>query len=479
MGRATSRDGALQLLLIIDLICEWARDVFRFEIMSCLAGGRDDLRHTSPAATYRSRFSTQEPSNEETVGNPVDQRTQFSTVLASDIDIIDLTETASIADLTLEAVMEVDATMENEPTSVPDESIEAYQEVASHPLLRWARRSPSETSWTAHATIRHSNMCLFIFSYLSLPEDQDSLVACLQQGGGVEKARQTAMYLMHSLLDHTGAVTTTSAHISQLKKQWLRDNEETFNSTELPVRALFSFHTNIRTSDWQILRELRCVSCTIPTLTQLAKIAGLHSERMWTRAHFPIDTNVLSSSTFKGIGSLTGKDGASAALNSTVLYLATGGRDDDQSKCRWISRDASENMSKCISFFAPSNRYRTAVSSLLVRGTTLMEVLKKPLPRDITQSLGPSLMTSRDAILLCKGQHWPQTTSKWCLMVLDEIDFEDIVELTLLLETQAKGDYYTFDFTTSHDEAGEPMEKAVRGCGDEQFLGTWARDLWT
>src|SRR5271170_230107 len=73
MGRATSRDGALQLLHIVDFICVWARDVFRFEILCCLASGRENFRHTSP--TYASRFSTDESRHESPMGNQGDPGT--------------------------------------------------------------------------------------------------------------------------------------------------------------------------------------------------------------------------------------------------------------------------------------------------------------------------------------------------------------------------------------------------------------------
>src|SRR5437588_11730791 len=92
MGRATSRDGALQLLHIIDFICDWARNIFRFEILCCLAGGRENFRHASP--TYASRFSTQEPRHESPMGNQENLRTHSNTDPDSDTDTVGLTETA-------------------------------------------------------------------------------------------------------------------------------------------------------------------------------------------------------------------------------------------------------------------------------------------------------------------------------------------------------------------------------------------------
>ncbi|KIX01939.1 uncharacterized protein Z518_07878 [Rhinocladiella mackenziei CBS 650.93] len=52
--------GALQLLLIIDYITEWARETYRFDILCCLAGGKDRvLGPDNMSDTYASRISTQ------------------------------------------------------------------------------------------------------------------------------------------------------------------------------------------------------------------------------------------------------------------------------------------------------------------------------------------------------------------------------------------------------------------------------------
>ena len=485
MGRAASLDGALQLLLIVDLICEWARDVFRFDISCCLAGGRDNLRrdnlrHASPAPTYASRFSTQEPQHEGTTNNSTHGAARSSPLLETDIDDVDFTDTASMTSLTLEeSMMEVDGMMNDYPEVDQDESIESYGDVVSHPLLKWATISPTDIPWSGCATIRHSNMCLFAFSHLSLPTDLESLVACLRQASSSEvgSPRTIAMSLLVSLTDQSLVKNTTMDHILQLKGDWLRKSEATLDGSEYPLRALFVFRTYIRTSDWQIVRELRCISCTAQTVQNLAKIAGFSVVSLRIRMQQSAKEHPLPASDFEALRGLTGRIAASAAIKSKVLYhrVAVPGGDPGIFGCPWESHLVSQDMEKSCSVFTPSLRYRERTASYLDRGTALMEVLKKPLPADLWYHLEPDTPAKRGAILLHKGKHWPQTTPSWCLMILDELELERSEELAMRVWTQKA--YGAFDFAPRPDEAGKPLRAAMSCSGDEDFLAKWIVDL--
>jgi hypothetical protein len=470
MGRTTSRDGALQLLHIIDFICDWARNIFRFEILCCLAGGRENFRHASP--TYASRFSTQEPRHGSPMSNPGNLSTHSNTGLDLEIDTVGLAETVSIGIPTLH-----DTIMEDQPATVGDPGIESYEKTASHPLLRWANTSPHQPPWTRHAAIRHSNMCLFMFSHLPLPEDPDTLAECLQQMSArrAESIGDIARGLISSFLDHTGAMSTTLNRILQLKNEWLKERHDVTAGSESPVYALFSFRTCVRSFDWHIVRELWCISCTLQAVQGLATIAHINFEALRASTQWSADMHPFSSSVFSSLHSLTGRDSARAAINSTVLYLA---REWGQHRCQWISRDASESIPKSFSLLSPSVCCHGTLVSLVDKGTALMEVLEKPLPIDLKRRLGPQQSASGGEILLCKGRHWPETAPKWCLMVLNELDFGDNRELgRCLARARDKREYYTFAFRGSPDEAGEPTKELIDHGVDGQFLDTWIDHL--
>ena len=473
MGRATSRDGALQLLHIIDFICDWARNIFRFEILCCLAGGRENFRHMSP--TYASRFSTQEPQHGSPMSSQGDLDTHSNTDPDSDTDTVGSTETASFGILTLD-----DTIMEDQPVPIGDQGIESYENTMSHPLLRWANTSLHQAPWTRHATIRHSNMSLFVFSHLPLPEDPDTLVECLQQVSdqGGESISDIARGLISSFLGDTGAMTTTLNRILQLKNEWLKEGKDVTTGPGSAVRASFSFRTCVRNFDWQIVRELWCISCTLQAVQRLATIADIDFEVLRAPTLWSTDMHLLSSSVFSSLHSLTQKDSAGAAINSTVLYLAVHVEECGQHRCQWTSCDASESISKPFSLLSPSVCRHGTLASLVDKGTALMEVLEKPLPIDLKRRLGPQLSVSGDEILLCKGRHWPETTPKWCLMVLNELDFGDNRELRRsLARAKDKRECYTFAFHGSPDEAGEPIKELVDHSVDGRFLDMWINHL--
>jgi hypothetical protein len=322
-------------------------------------------------------------------------------------------------------------------------------------------------------------MCLFRFSHLLLPEDPDKLVECLRQvsGLGAESIGDIARGLISSFLGHTGAMATTSNRILQLKNEWLKEGNDVTAGSESPVRALFSFRTYVR-FDWQIVRELWCISCTLQAVQGLATIADIHVEVLRAPTRWSTDMHLFSSSVFSSLQSLTGKDSATAAINSTVLYLAIHVREGGQHRCQWISCDDSDSITKSFSLLSRSVCFRGTLGPLMDKGTALMEVLEKPLPIDLKHCLGPQLSASGGEILLCKGRHWPETAPKWCLMVLNELDFGDNRELRRsLARAKDKREFHTFAFHGSHDESGEPTKELIDQSVDGRFLDMWIDHL--
>jgi hypothetical protein len=487
MGRTTSLDGALQLLLIIDLICEWARDVFRFEISCCLAGGiqnlrENNLRSASPTPTYGSRFSSHEPQLERTTNSSVHGGVRSSPIPETNMDTVDFAETASVASLTLQnSMMELDRPTEDYyPTVAQDESTETYSDTVSHPHLTWAKLS-ADAPWAARAAIRHSNTCLFVFSHLSLPEDLDSLSSCLQQASsvGIGSTRAIAKSLVVSLTDHALVKNTTIDWILQLKNYWLWETVYASIGSKNLLRALFAFRSYIRTSDWQVVRELWCISCTAQTLHNLATIAGLNMDgvlrsRIWQREK----ESLLPVSDFEALRRLTGSGAASAAISSKVLYHCLPSRDGGEAGSfgfPWEARMGSDRLKRSFSLLAPSVCCHGRIAQCTNKGTALIEVLKKPSPKGIWRLLGPEIPAKRGAILLQKGQHWPLTTPSWCLMILDETEPKRGQELALRLLTQEY--YQAFDFAPRHDETGKPCQTALAQTGDDEFLNAWLEDL--
>lgn len=127
-----------------------------------------------------------------------------------------------------------------------------------HHLLRFSTIHNGSTHWSGHATIQHSNLVLFSFRHFAVPEDRMALEACLDSFGmgGIGPA---ARYLS-GLLDTRNAVVSTMNAISLLENLWTRDNPQPFAENHFPIRARILFHTFFQPNDWQIVRELSCVT---------------------------------------------------------------------------------------------------------------------------------------------------------------------------------------------------------------------------
>jgi hypothetical protein len=467
MGRTTSRDGALQLFHLIDLICDWARDIFRYEILRCLAGGREDFRHASP--TYASRLSTQGSRHESPLSNRAVSGMRTNTGSDSDTDTIGPPETASLDNLVLD-----DTVMEDRSAPMEDQEVSSHENAMVHPLLKWANPSPNLAPWTRHATIRHSNMVLFQFSHLSIPEDQETLLECLEQQSdrGDGSIGDIAGSLISRFLGHA-AMTTTPRQILHLKNEWFKKGNDVTTGSESPLRAIFIFRTFIRISDWQIVRELWCISCTLQAIQNLAAIASVDFDAIPARSRWCSDMHPFSSSDFRLIHSLAGKVSATAAINSTELHLENHVMDSGKSRCLWVSRAPSEDIEKTFSLSPGDCCFPVDNES------SLMEVLEKPLPIDFERRLDTGLVrASGGEILLRKGEHWSETTPKWCLLVLDELDFEDERELgRSLARAKDTGEYYTFFLKDSGSTWEKPIQEPIDQDTDSSFLDMWVNEL--
>lgn len=131
MRGTTSLDGALQLLLIIDWICDWAKEVYRYEVLCCLAGGARNIRAGS-TATYGSRSTTLEPQSQ-----PDDVAGESATVIAPQGDLDD----DNIANLTDEAsnivLIPEDSVMEDDVDTEHDQ-LDLLHDRSGHVLMKWA-----------------------------------------------------------------------------------------------------------------------------------------------------------------------------------------------------------------------------------------------------------------------------------------------------------------------------------------------------
>ena len=150
-GTILRHDHALQLLLIIDCICDWARDTYCMDILRCLSDGKIDPRAFTPASSIANSQSEQRPGSaigsSDSGSNASTSR--YTTSPALDPSIIPGDEEIS---LELDSVMlDVDNSQEEEKAQSRPSTIAKND----HKLLRYDKRHSNAPAWTKSATIQH------------------------------------------------------------------------------------------------------------------------------------------------------------------------------------------------------------------------------------------------------------------------------------------------------------------------------------
>lgn len=253
-GSVLFPEGSLQLLLIIDYLCNWASDVYRMSIIRCITGGGQN--------TLNSRLS---PSG-----------TDISSV-AGDSELIaframSLPSRSSLAPELANGDM--DGLASNSFSEFPE--VELLVQISSSALLnrpdiyswqRWANTEQNPWPWVQKATIRHANRVELHSLQITMPEEIHLLCTCLESWFPELLVEDAAKKVLISLQDDNLAVTT-------LVNATYWQNDQLKEST-LEVRALVYFRSRLRPEDWHITRRVLCILCSEKAIEAISHIANL------------------------------------------------------------------------------------------------------------------------------------------------------------------------------------------------------------
>jgi hypothetical protein len=445
-GTILSQDGALQLLQIIDYICDWARDVYRINILRCLAGGEANLRDLTPAYT---NISSQMDDSDAALSSST-----FTSPSASP-------EPSPLIDLTQDDTM-----MEDEPhiAQYPG-TFESLNLDDCHPLLRFSKGRHNSTHWTRNATIRHSDLVLFSFRHFAIPEELEALKLSLRRCQPDSSIKTAARNVLQFIAEELAAATITMDGISQLENLWTQTEDPIVLDTEEPIRAWFSFQTFFRSRDWQLVRLLSCVTCTQRALEAVATIADANSWMPrslldWTIHRCPCLFNAVLS-----LRSLCGKDSAAGAIGTLALNLKRDVQDIPESHFQWAKLSAL-NQDECDANML--NETLLVGNRFSRESSKLTELLPgRPASRFLSALLrAPTIVDAQGAILLKKPPSWPEECPTFCLLVLGESNFDDEPRLAGAIK-QAMRAGATYGIRV--DESGS-SEMAM---SDEVCLNLW------
>jgi hypothetical protein len=142
----------------------------------------------------------------------------------------------------------------------------------SHPLLRFTHLNPKFNPGycSAIGTIRHASIVKFSFVRLHVPDnDIESFITSAPVSDHLYKS------LIPSIINHliTVPLTVSESTISWLENTWMRENRRIAPADAPSVLARISFVTYFAT-EWQMIREIVCVTASIKSFHRLKKMSG-------------------------------------------------------------------------------------------------------------------------------------------------------------------------------------------------------------
>ena len=432
-GTILSQDCALQLLLIIDAICEWARDIYRLDVLRCLSRGKLDLRAITPA------LSISQSQNDAAAGY---EGPSSMPAMSAPTPLIEKPAEPTLRDAQPEdellpysdaAMLDVDSFNDDDATTLPNHMDK------NHKLLKYDRRHRDAAIWTKLATIHHSNLVRFTFRYFEIPEDLSPLRELVETLNGFEDLATSARETL-SLFESQSSLQTDMAAIAIAAETWTGDSNFLMAGIETPsdrpLQARIAFHTFFDTESWQTVRILECFTCSQKAWNLLLQVSGYKNPP--TQHPWMSDQRVGFSAYVTPLRYLHSKRSVTAALLNLEMQLC--GPESPDASSADLAWEASAKFRREDLFDrndhleAGPGRHHGYARSLTIQWELLSTVPGVFWLDSMLEA--SSLKAEHDAILLRKPPTWPASCPFFCLTVFNrDVNFEDERSLGQLLET--------------------------------------------
>jgi hypothetical protein len=411
---------------------------------------------------------------------------------AEEASLIDLTQEAEWGDTEMEDI----SPFEEDPVNLSSSNLNEEEDASlslgdlsdEQPLPRFSLSHNNSKYWSKHATIRHSDLVLFSFRHAAVPEEPDALRAWLTLSNTNGSTPQENM-LLSCLIQETNAVTITMNGILQLENAWTRTNHQLHSENDDPMIAWVWFRSYIRSRDWQVVRELNCLTVSAHSFGELMAIAGIP----WT----PLSDDWVAhrchclTKNAESLQSLCGKDSAITAMSNLVLRLETYLCDDGEVHFRWTEESNTATIMATV-FGADRRSPWKSVSSrsrlqAQASGFHCKELLKQLLPGKIVPPFLANILKiptgfgNSGATLL---QHAPvgpaEAFPRYCLMVFDETSLDDEPALgQKIVQLSNAGDLYVLERNEiRRKDVSDPEKRVFGGWADVLSGNVPSDDQW-
>jgi hypothetical protein len=434
------------------------------------------MRDVTPAYTISSQ--TDEPSRvPDWPSSPIPRATS-----PEESSLIDLTLDEEADDIEMEDITSSEEDHANpSPSDLNDEENASFSgggPTDQHPLLRFSPGHKRSKYWSKHATIRHSNLVLFSFHHIAVPEDPDALRAWLSLPNTTGDTL-SENNLLTCLIQESKAVAITTNGILQLENIWTRANHQLGSETDDPIIAWVWFCSYIRSEDWQIVRELNCLTVSAHSFRELVAVAGIP----W----IPLSDNWSAhrchclNESAQSLRSLYGKESAITAMSSLVLRLDIYRR--GEAHFGWTKESNTATALTTTLDTERSSLWKSVSSRSHLHAQTSgfhsTELLEELLPGRLVNPFLADLLEvpagfgNSGAALLHHAPVQPAGAfPRYCLMVLDDTSFDDERALGgRVLHLSNAGDLYVPEGNEIHRKDVSDVEKYVFGLWADTLLG--------
>ncbi|KAL4778455.1 hypothetical protein BJX76DRAFT_366250 [Aspergillus varians] len=264
-GCILRHDSALQLLLLIDLICDWARDIFTEQVINRLreqAG--PEFRGTFSQSNVQELPSIS-PASSSSPSTPLQESAQTGSYH----------EPAQLADNTPEPAIKPEPEHDVVMDVMPHTSHEATSmREASAP----SRSIPPEHSdvWSELMAVRSAKDVQLRFRSLSLPESADELHQFLIAIDRTPNVVHTAIRLLN-LFNPSDPFITEPYLIDRIARVWGNPTHP-LRPRDMPlVYASLQWRAEFASADWVLTKEFACITASkaaIAALTRISKISA-------------------------------------------------------------------------------------------------------------------------------------------------------------------------------------------------------------
>jgi hypothetical protein len=503
-GTVLSQDCALQLLQIIDTICDWARDIYRKNVLRCLAGGEVNMRDLTPytvtsdndnALQEHDRRDIWSVSTTPTLARPVSPSLIDLTELADELledfpeeveesseDAEDFDEEFESPTEEIEAIdidmQDVHLTRQDQDRGSPlnqNEVREGDQGKAhmtnlddSHPLLRFSRIHPDSSHWSRHVTIRHSNIVLFSFRHVALPEDIEALGIVLSRPEVGKISMESPALNCWLALKNGVMITPNGIHL--LEQSWTRTTRQTIYEDDRPIHASIELKAFLRAEDWQLMKVMMCITASRRAMESLRILSGTISPRYWDATVHCCPCLLTDT---QAIRSLRDEPSATMAALNIGLSLELSEQSNGEMHFSWARKSGRLTGYYFGQDWSFLNR-QCALEPHYHQSSCFEELLLRRSAPDFLEAFLKE-MGSHGAILLKKGCYgWPKTSPDFCLLVFDNSDFEDAPSLgRKIIRVCDAGDTYMMCDGEDLFMVRKETKRYVLDAGDKATISAW------